>query len=218
MINSEYLKLSKELQRLVKSIPLKWGRVQNNETDKQISMFNCKTLSSLETEIRSLSNADKTYFRRRWFLWRCAQVDEYLFYKENNISKNPDHKDQSWDIVFNNSSFFDVKGTIVPKSLRENFKINPETEKKLIDFYFNNQSKGVRYNIQNRLFIVHHSYKSNERSMYLRCHWDLKENAYKKFNNLITNSKLNLISYKSVFAKCIFIMESKEANFYYKII
>lgn len=218
MTNSEYHILSKELQSLVKSIPLNWGRVQNNKTDYKIDMFNCTTLDALEKEIKNLQNVDKNYFIRRWFLWRCSQVDEYLFYKENNVNKNPNRKDQSWDIVFNGSSYFDVKGTVLPKSFREDFIINENNERRLIEFYYNNQSKGVRYNIQNRLFIIHHSFKNTERSMYLRCHWALKEIAYNEFNNLISNSKVNLINHKSAFAKCIFIIESKENHFYYKII
>ena len=53
--------------------------------------------------------------------------------------------------------------------------------------------------------------------MFLRCYWELKKNAYREFNKLITNSKLNLIKHNSVVAKCIFIIESKENDFYFKI-
>lgn len=218
MKNLEYLELSKRLQSLVNKIPLKWGSVQNNKIDKKIKMFNCTTQDALESEISKLSSDVKNYFRRRWFLWQCAQVDEYLFYKEKNVEQNPNHKNQSWDISFNNSILFDVKGTVVPKSLRESFVIDDNNEKKLIDFYYRNQSRGVRYHIQNRLFIVHHSYRNNEHSIYLRCHWELKKNAYQEFNKLISTSKIKLIKYKSVFAKCIFIIESEENNYYYKII
>lgn len=212
----EYFRLSKELQVLVKNIPLNWGDIQNNSTDQKIKMFNCQTLDALEEEIKKLNDEEKNYFRRRWFLWQCSKVDEYLFYKEENVEKNPDPKSQSWDIKFNNKIIFDVKGTVVPKSLRKTFDINKEEE--LIDFYYKNQSKGVRYNTQNRLFIVHHSFKKSERSIYLRCYWKLKIQAYRDFNNLISYSKLNFIKYNEVLAKCIFIMEDPFNNFYYKIV
>jgi hypothetical protein len=84
-----------------------------------------------------------------------------------------------------------------------------------------NLSKKIPHNwgkVQNRLFIVHHSYKNNERNIYLRCHWKLKEIAYLKFINLISDSKINLIKYRSVFSKCIFIIETKNNDFHYKII
>lgn len=215
---NNYETKSKELQKLVKTIPSNWGRVQNNHTDKKINMFNCESLDSLEREIFKLPENDKTYFRRRWFLWKCAEIDEFLFYKEHNVFKNPDHKDQSWDINFNNSICFDIKGTVVPQKIRGDFEINESFEKKIINFYYQNQSKGVRHNIQNRLFIVHHSFKDFERNMYLRCSWDLKDKAFKKFISLNSADKINLVKYNSVYAKCIFIIEKKDNSFDFKII
>ena len=135
-MNSGFLQLSKELQVLAKKTPLNWGKVQNNTTDNKINMFKCTTLNSLEYKIKDLSNQDKNYFIRRWFLWKCSQVDEYLFYKEENVKRNPNHKDQSWDIEFNNTMCFDVKGTVAPKSLRKDFVINDDYENELINFYY----------------------------------------------------------------------------------
>ncbi|MFK8060523.1 MAG: hypothetical protein AB8B78_10580 [Polaribacter sp.] len=216
MNESKYLKLSKELQELSKSIPLKWGNIQNNTTDSKLNLFEIDSKNQLEIEIKNFSEKDKNYFRRRWFIWQCARVDEYLFYKNNNVKQNSNPKDQNWDIEFNNEKKlrFDIKGTIVPKSLRANFKISDE--KKIIDFYYQNQSKGIRYKIQNRLFIVHHSFYKEERSIFLRCHWKLKEKAYKHFSELIT-STINFTSYKTAIAKCIFIIENENNEFSFKI-
>jgi len=218
MTTGNFLQLSEELRHLAEKTPLHWGKVQSNRADHQINMFNCKTLDSLEAAIKDLSNDDQRYFRRRWFLWKCAQVDEYLFYNEQNVTKNPNPKDQSWDIAFNNTHFFDVKGTVVPKSLRRRFRVNETSEKTLINFYYDHQSKGVRHKLQNRLFIVHHSFHKNERSMYLRCHWELKKIAYQEFNHRISSSKINLIKHRFVYAKGIFIIESEPNEFSYKII
>ncbi len=112
MIQEEYLNISKELQHLSKIIPLHWGEVQNNITDNKINMFAIRSIQELEAEIRELEEADKNYFRRRWFLWQCSKVDEYLFYKNSNIIKNPNFKDSNWDIEFNKDTQlrFDVKG------------------------------------------------------------------------------------------------------------
>lgn len=213
---SEYKTLGKELQELSKSIPLNWGSIQNNKTDSRINMFNFSAKYQLEKAIINLSESEKIYYRRRWFIWQCSRVDEYLFYKEINVKKNPESKDQNWDIEFNNDLKlrFDVKGTIVPKSMRENFKTSDEEN--IINFYYNNQSRGVRFNFQNRLFIVHHSDNKPERSMYLRCHWELKEEAFKNFSQNISQ-KMNFISFRTAISKCIFILENENNEFSFYI-
>lgn len=215
MNQNEYLRISKELQDLSKTIPLNWGSIQNNKTDSKINMFALYTKEQLEKAIAFFDKSSKTYYRRRWFIWQCSRIDEYLFYKALNVLKNPISKDQNWDVEFNNDTNlrFDIKGTVVPKSMRKNFKISDE--EKIIKFYYNNQSRGVRFNIQNRLFIVHHSNYKAERSMYLRCHWKLKEKAYESFTKGV--SEINFISYKSVISKCIFIIENENNEFNFKI-
>ena len=215
MTNTEFIKLGKELQLISKSVPQHWGKIQNDTTDFKINLFECSTIQQLDAQTRDLSIEDQNYFKRRWFLWKCSQVDEYLFYNQNNIEKNFNPKDQSWDIAFNQSLKFDVKGTVVPKSLISTF--SPDNEADLIEFYYNNQSRGVRNALQNRLFIVHHSFRKTERSIFLRCHWALKQKAFQEFNKRVTTSTINLFKYKSVEAKCIFIIESKENEFYYII-
>ncbi len=210
-----YEKLSLELQQLSKTIPLQWGKIQNNFTDNKINMFSCESLSTLEEEIKNLSLENQNYFKRRWFIWKCSTIDEYLFYKENNVRKNPNGKDKSWDIEFNKNITFDIKGTVVPKKLREQF--NSNSEKKLINFYYKNQSKGVRFYEQNRLYIVHHSYYKSSRSMFLRCHWELKKEAYKYFNQKLTQNRIQFINFNKVIAKCIFIIETNNNDFYFKI-
>lgn len=213
---NEYQQISAELQHLCKTIPLHWGNIQNNKTDAKINMFYLKTKKNLDDAICNLPENEKIYFRRRWFLWQCSRVDEYLFYSDFNVQKNPNTKDQNWDIEFykDKNLRFDVKGTVVPKIFRKNFKTTDE--EKIIQFYYNNQSKGVRFNHQNRLFIVHHSNYKTERSLFLRCHWKLKEKAYKSF---INNVKKNpaFTTCKTAIAKCIFILENNKNEFSFQI-
>ena len=196
----EYNRISLELQELSKTIPLNWGRIQNNYTDAKLNLFYIKNKDQLENQIKNLKEEDQLYFRRRWFIWQCSRVDEYLFYKNDTIKQNPNSKDKNWDIEFNNNPKlrFDLKGTVVPKSMRTNF--DTTNEKELINFYFMNQSKGIRYNIQNRLFIVHHSNYKNERSLFLRCHWELKEKASESFNKLVSQ-KITFIPFKNAISK-----------------
>jgi len=216
MTTNQYHDLSKELQQLCKSIPLHWGQIQNNQTDELIDMFSCKNINDLEFEIKNLKLETQNYYKRRWFIWKCSVVDEYLFAQLPSVFSNPVKKDKNWDIAFDDTYKFDLKGTVVPKIMRGAFHINQEEE--LISYFYKNQSKGVRFGEQNRLFIVHHSFKKQERSIYLRCYWELKRKAFAEFNFRLKENKINWVTYKNTISKCIFILESKDNKFDYKII
>ena len=101
MTHLEYFQLSSDLQQLLKKIPLHWGAVQNDALDCKIKMFQIKTFSDLEVQIENLLEDHKNYFRRRWFLWKCAQCDEYIFCTNQNVIPNPNSRDQAYDIEFN---------------------------------------------------------------------------------------------------------------------
>lgn len=212
----EFNTLSKELIDLAPSIPLSWGKIQNNTTDNKFNLFSCKTIQDLEVKIALLSDADKNYFRRRWFLWQCSRCDEYLFYINDEVTRNPNSKDQNYDIEFYNNLDlrFDVKGTLVPKELRSNFSLqHPE---KIVNFYYSKQSVGKRSHLQNRLFIVHHSFKEAKRALELRCAWDYKRIVYRALiHRLKTNKKL--ISYLNVSAIVVFIVEKQDGSLCYSI-
>ena len=75
----EYERISKELQELSKDIPLKWGNIQNDETDAKLNLFGIKSKHQLESEIASFTEKDQNYYRRRWFLWQCSKVDDFIF-------------------------------------------------------------------------------------------------------------------------------------------
>ena len=100
MTSKEFEKLSKDLQNLAKIIPLHWGQIQNDETDGLVDMFTISSFEELEHRVQSLEDGVKNYFRRRWFIWKCAQCDEYLFSVNKNVSPNPNSRDQSYDIEF----------------------------------------------------------------------------------------------------------------------
>ena len=92
MTKIEYKDLSAILQNLSKKIPRNWGKVQNDSIDKLINIFNYNTFDSLENEIKKMPINIQNYFRRRWFLYKCSQVDEYLFYQNNNVKKTQNLK------------------------------------------------------------------------------------------------------------------------------
>ena len=214
MTHFEYQKLSNDIQQLAKIIPLQWGNIQNDGTDKQINMFQIHTFEELEKQIANLSDNSKNYFRRRWFLWKCAQCDEHLFCSNNNVIPNPNPRDQGYDIEFNNNNLmrFDIKGTVIPKQFRNDINAVLKDPTKMVNFYYENQSTGARNNIQNRLFVIHHSYKNQEREMYLRCHWSFKFNTYKLYSEKV-NLNSNFIKFQNAKADVIFIFENLDNTF-----
>ena len=154
MTQNQYEQLALDLQSIARIIPLNWGSIQNNCTDNKINMFQLNSFSELEREIENLSEKDKNYLRRRWFLWRCSQCDEHIFTMNDTVTQNPNSKDQTYDIEFNTNSQlrFDVKGTVIPRSFRTNINEVIQNPTNMIKFYYDEQSKGVRNNHQNRLF------------------------------------------------------------------
>lgn len=208
MTQNQYEQLASDLQALAKIVPLNWGEIQNDGTDKQIGMFQIHSFDELERQTANLSDDSKNYFRRRWFLWKSAQCDEHIFCMNTNVTQNPNSKDQTYDIEFNNNPQlrFDIKGTVIPKSLRANIDAVMKDPTNMIKFYFDKQSTGVRNHLQNRLFIVHHSLISQEREMYLRCHWEFKKQVYKNYSSRITMNS-NFVNYQNTKSDVIFIIE-----------
>lgn len=207
MNQQEFEKLSSDLRVLATEIPLHWGAVQNNQVDDQINMFKITTYEQLKTCISNLDQDSRNYLKRRWYIWMCSKCDEYLFYKNNNVEKNPNIYDKAWDIKINGSLTFDIKGTVIPKSFRNNVNAVINNPSGMIDFFYDEQSKGRRYDIQNRLFVVHHSFVAPERELYLRCDWKPKELVYSVFCKECSN--INFYHTHGVYAGVIFILEKE---------
>lgn len=215
MNQNEFDSLSADLRTLAANIPLRWGAVQNNHTDDNINMFAIRSYSELENQISRLSDEKKNYLRRRWYLWKCSECDEYLFYKNDNVVKNPNRYDKTWDVRINGKYDFDIKGTVIPRGMRENIEEVLNNPIPMVNFFYDEQSTGRRYDIQNRLFIVHHSFVNPEREFYLRCAWQSKDKIYRQFCDSIENIKF--ISTHNVIAGVIFILEREEGKIEYKI-
>ena len=215
MTAEAFNKLSLDLRELAKLIPLKWGAIQNNSFDNSIDMFSCHSFESLESAIRDLDRPIKQYFRRRWFMWQCAQCDEYLFGENSNVISNPNHKDQSWDIEIDGCTRFDIKGTVVPYEMRSRIEDVIQDPSDMVKFYYDKQSRGVRYCIQNRLFVVHHSFVEQEREFYLRCAWGVKRDAYSDFCKTLNTVKY--FKYQNCIAAVIFVLEREKGKGEYLI-
>lgn len=211
--------LSNELRRIAPLIPLRWGHIQNNRYDNELKqvcdIFTIYSLDILEQNIASFDVEHKNYYRRRWYLLRCSDCDEYLFYKNEGVEHNPVRFDKKWDIRIGGKIEFDVKGTVIPKSFLSSFEEIIMDPSSIIKFYYDKQSRGIRYDMQNRLFIVHHSLIDSNREFYLRCAWKTKDRVYKKF---VENAEsINYYSYGDCTASVIFVVETALNTLQYKI-
>jgi len=208
-------KLSSDLRYLASRIPLQWGQIQNNNTDDIIDMFRIESYEELETKISMLNNDSKNYLRRRWYLWKCSECDEYLFYCNANVIKNPNKYDKSFDVQIKDKYKFDIKGTVIPKELRVDAEKIIQHPEEMIDFFYDKQSIGRRYDIQNRLFIVHHSFCDDKRELYLRCAWKSKRVIYRNYCDNI--EKIQLYKTHGVLASVVFILERKTGEIEYSL-
>lgn len=177
----QFDKLSRDLSALADKVPLHWGAIQNDRFDSNIDMFELESYESLEAAIVHLDETNKNYLRHRWYIWKCAQCDEYLFTINPGAAPNPNHKDKTYDVMFSGYLGFDIKSTIIPRSFRGNVEATISDPHAMIDFFYKNQSNGVRNSVQNRLFIIHHSLVDADREFKLRCAWETKKKFYRFF-------------------------------------
>ncbi len=219
MLKKDFDSLSSDLQRISPKIPLKWGHIQNdlydNELKKYCNIFSVTSLDVLEFYISHFDDEHKNYYRRRWYLLRCADCDEYLFYRNPGVEHNPDRRDKKWDIRINHSHIFDVKGTVIPRSFINAYDNVVQNPSEMIRFYYDKQSRGTRFDIQDRLFIVHHSLVDPAREFFLRCAWGIKESVYTRFVNEI--DRIHFCEYKNCVAGVIFLVEIQKGLIEYKI-
>lgn len=213
MNSNQYHSLKIELKKISTEIPLTWGAVQNDATDRLVNLFSIQSYADLCHKIQDLPDTTQHYFQHRWFLWQCARCDEHIFATNGNVKPNPNPRDQTYDIEFNGNPAlrFDIKSTKVPQKFRGVMSTvfrNPEL---LVDYYYTLQSTGVRRCMQNRIFIVHHSFVSTRNTLKLRCEWDFKEKTYTEYAERITEEG-KFIKHSNVKSDIIFIIENRDGT------
>jgi hypothetical protein len=211
MTSQEFNELSKDLKTLSEIVPLNWGTFQNNDADVKINMLQLNSFKRLESEIVNFAESDKNYFRRRWFLWECSRCDAHLFALNKNVAQNLNTRDETYNIEFNNNPDlrFDLKGTVIPNSFRNNVNEVFLDPTKMTHFFYDEETKGEINQTQNHLFIIHYSHIGQEREIQLRCMWDFKAEVYKKYAEKIATDS-NFIRYNNAIADIIFIIENED--------
>ena len=242
MTQQEFDILSKHLQSIVEDVPLKWGKIQNDGYDNRFKkegrdIFAINNYDQLLESVKDYPKELRDYYCHRWFLLQCSRCEEFLFYKNENVIPNPQTKSKSWDIridrryqikgkSFSSTHYFDVKGARIPSNFiannlargqnRDSFaKETIKDPRGLICHLYENQSDGVRFDMQNRLFLVHHSFVEYKREMNLRTVWVTKMAAAKTFVEKIND--IVLYSYKGCTTGLIFILENQKDSYEYII-
>jgi hypothetical protein len=174
MFNSEqFVTLSQHLNNISHVVPYKWGREQIKALDRKLpKLFEYDTYPELNAAIEQ--NIAKTfiedtqdirnYYWHRWFMYKCSTVDEYLLQTTPGIN-------------------LDAKGTIVFKPYKGDAEFIYKNPLAIIDLYYKEQSRDFHYRrkLQNRLFVVHHSYAEPQRETYVRTLFDVKAEIFSKY-------------------------------------
>jgi hypothetical protein len=206
--DEEYWMTVREVRGAALKMPMEWGAVQNNAMDYRTNgIFGTKRLSDFRDKIKGLSKADKQYALRRWYIRRCSECDEWLFTKHKNVERNRNSKDKEWDFAINGDRF-DLKGTRIPK----NFSYDDVTQdpESLIKWLYEHQSKETRFGLQNRLFLIHHSFKDPLRNDLIRCAYKSKEKAINEF--LLDYDNVKKFDYKGAKATILILYETKDGE------
>ncbi len=221
MNREEFEKVSAELKRVASDMPPEWGAVQNDELDDQVDVFAFSALADLDREMDGLClcEKDRTYVRRRWYIAHCARCDEYIFCLNDMVIHNSDIFDKSWDIRFEGvcQVAFDVKSSRIPKALIKNAAYAISNPRLMIGSFYRLQSKERRYSINNRLFVVHHSFVAQWRELILRSAWELKNVVFEEYCRRVLEGKKAFFDYEGCVCDVIVIQEDAEGNISYVI-
>jgi len=203
-----------DLRSYAKKHTLNWGSIQNNFQDSNLNIFNVNSSEQLENQIelycQHLPQDDINYIRKRWFSFMCAKVDEALFTSYPNCNPNPNDKDHNWDFIINNKYKFDLKSTSLPPK----FELSLIKTQDLIKYLYHKQSDGTRYNIQNRIFLVHTSYKDISRTNVIKTAFKFKHDIIGQYLNLKDRI---YYQYKDTYVDVIFIYEDTQGQLKAKI-
>ena len=147
---------------------------QNNKQDKDT----LKTLGVDDfyqyvknTDIKQITEDIKTkftdkndyyYIGKRIHNTLSAYVDEAIFTDNECVTANPDKTSKEYDFIIKNDNgefMYDLKSTRLKqygvfKDFSNNLKKIKSDPRTLVGLFYENQSVGARYSIQNRLFLI----------------------------------------------------------------
>lgn len=149
--------------------PYQWSRIQNDEWDK-LSRFIYSTSRVDEVlnkaqQIRPDNKDFLNYCLNRWYNFQSAYAVEYIFTSHPLLTKVENTRDRDKDFFINDIPF-DHKTTFLPNGYGHTADFVTKRKFDLCSWLYQNQSKGSRYHLKNRLFVVLYNSKGE--------HWKLK--------------------------------------------
>lgn len=144
--------LEEELSKCLNYLSSNWA-MQNQKDDSNTNfIYHCNTVDEVIKQA-TINKASINYALHRWYNYKTSTQVEQIFCQFGAIKEqNKYHHDI--DIYINNIPF-DVKLTVFPSKIPHTLDLTTREDKnKLINWYYNNQSKENRKQIVNRLYVV----------------------------------------------------------------
>lgn len=216
LTTEQYKILSNHLISVADIVPRNWGGMQTKDRDRKLpDLFSYDTYEQLNDAIANAVNKNMigsdieqhNYYRHRWFLFKCSQVDEFLFGQLPNIigvEQNP-----WYDFKMFDRFELDLKGTVLLKQYKDDPEYVFQNPLALIVSFYKQQSQDSYYRkrFQNRLFLVHHSMLSQDREPKLRVNFSAKEIIFKEYAKLLSQPDHKLFPCMVAEADVIFLVE-----------
>lgn len=212
MLNSEeFIVLSQHLNIISHIVPYKSGGMAAIELDRKLpKLFEYKTYDELSEAIERnilrgfIPNTDhaRNHFKHRWFVYKCSEVDEYLF-----------------TTIVSGRFGLELKGAVILKEYGTIARAL-DIPLALIDWSYKQQSRDFHYRgrLKNRLFFVPYSYMTPAREPVLRVNFDAKEFVFKEYAKLLANPEHKIFEYMNGRkADIIFLIENLDGSLSYGI-
>lgn len=158
-------RLEKQLSKRL-AYPYVWGKKQDDDFDRQTSfIYNCRSFLQLQHMMANLSPNLQQYALNRWLNFWSAQGIEQIFATHKSVLPNPNPTDKCVDFWLDGIAF-DHKSSVFPKGFGRDIDFALQNKTLLIDWLYQNQSRGGRFHYKNRLFVLLYSHTG--------AHWRLK--------------------------------------------
>jgi hypothetical protein len=214
LLSEQFVALTQHLNSLCHVVPYQWGRTQIKEFDRKLpKLFEYQTYDELNVGIdlnvvRGLIPDDedqKNYYRHRWYVYRCSLGDEYVFKSLPNIAAAGRYN-------------LELKGAVCLREGKDDPKYMFRVPLAMIDALYKQESIDFhsRRRLQNRLFLVHHSFINQARELMLRVAFDEKTTIFAEYAKLFSNPAHKLFDYYySRKADIIFFVEREDGTLEY---
>ena len=162
----QYEHLRKHLPKIQDKIPFNWGRIQSKDLDRRLpKLLTYDTYAELNEAIQQSvlrgylpnNNEENNYYRHRWFIYKCSEVDEYIFNQLlDGMYVTP--LIQVYNLM--------VKGFVILPEVKEKLELFYKNPLALADYLYKEQKKNFfrSRRLENRLFIAYHTmiYQRNQ--------------------------------------------------------